>query len=133
VSHHLARAIALFVPFVVPIAIALSPAAAPAHHSMSMFDQQKRVTVTGTVRQFQWTNPHCYIQMVAKDEAGKDVEWSMEMGAPMYLYANGWRPSSLKPGSRVTVTINPLRNGKPGGVVITAATEDGTQIGKKAS
>lgn len=105
---------------------------AQAHHSMAMFDQTKKVTVTGTVRQFQWTNPHCYIQLLVKDSAGKTVEWSMEMGAPMYLYANGWRPSSLKPGTEVTITINPLRNGQPGGVVVEAMRPDGTRIGKKA-
>ncbi len=115
------------------LAVPLCALPAQAHHSMAMFDQQKTVSVSGTVRQFQWTNPHCYIQLVVKDESGKDVEWSMEMGAPMYLYANGWRPSSLKPGDRITVTVNPLRNGSPGGVVLTAAAADGSPIGKKAS
>jgi hypothetical protein len=52
------------------------------------------------------------------------------MGAPMYLYAKGWRPSSLKAGLPIKVTINPLRNGEPGGIVLTANTADGKQIGK---
>lgn len=112
-------------------ALSLSAMAAHAHHSMAMFDQQKVVTLSGTVREFQWTNPHCYIQMLVKDGAGKDVEWSMEMGAPMYLYANGWRPSTLKSGDKITVTINPLRNGNPGGVIVTATSADGKPIGKK--
>jgi hypothetical protein len=116
------------------LAAALAAAApagqAQAHHSFAMFDQSKEVTVTGTVRQFQWTNPHSYIQLIAKDSSGKDVEWSMEMGAPMYLYARGWRPSSLKVGMVVSIKINPLRNGKPGGVVIDVTTPDGKQIVK---
>jgi hypothetical protein len=103
---------------------------AQAHHSFAMFDTSKKVTVTGTVRQFQWTNPHCYIQLIAKDKSGKEVEWSMEMGAPMYLYSNGWRPRTLKAGDKVSVTINPLRNGQPGGVVIDASTADGKPLGK---
>jgi len=103
---------------------------AQAHHSMAMFDQTKTVTLTGTVRQFQWTNPHCYIQLQVKDASGKQVEWSLEMGAPMYLYAKGWRPSSLKAGTQISVTLNPLRNGEPGGIVLTASTADGKQIGK---
>ncbi|HSQ95842.1 MAG TPA: DUF6152 family protein [Croceibacterium sp.] len=113
------------------VALALCLPAVPvqAHHSMAMFDQTKTVTLTGTVRQFQWTNPHCYIQLMVKDAAGKQTEWSLEMGAPMYLYAKGWRPSSLKAGSQISVTINPLRNGDPGGIVLTA-TADGKQIGK---
>jgi hypothetical protein len=111
--------------------VAVVPAGqAQAHHSFAMFDQTKEVTVTGTVRQFQWTNPHSYIQLIAKDSSGKEVEWSMEMGAPMYLYARGWRPSSLKVGMVVSIKINPLRNGKPGGVVIDVTTPDGKQIGK---
>ncbi|WEK47608.1 MAG: DUF6152 family protein [Candidatus Andeanibacterium colombiense] len=113
----------------VAAAVCLSLAAAPAeaHHSMAMFDMTKTITVVGTVREFQWTNPHCYIQLNAKD--GK--EWSMEMGAPMYLYSNGWRPKSVKPGDQITVRVYPLRDGKPGGVVIDVKTADGKILGKK--
>lgn len=112
------------------LALCLSGAPAQAHHSMAMFDQSKTVTLSGTVRVFQWTNPHCYIQLMVKDASGKDVEWSLEMGAPMYLYAKGWRPATLKQGTPITVTVNPLRNGDPGGVVLTAETADGKPIGK---
>lgn len=110
-------------------AVALVAGTAQAHHSFAMFDMTKEVTVSGTVKEFQWTNPHAYIQIVAKDEQGRDVEWSMEMGAPMYLYARGWRPSSLRAGMQVRVTLNPLRNGRPGGVVREVVTADGRQIG----
>lgn len=112
------------------VALALAGGAALAHHSFAMFDMTKEVTVSGTVKQFQWANPHAYIQLVAKDEAGRDVEWSMEMGAPMYLYARGWRPSSLKAGMRINVVLNPLRNGRPGGVVRTVTSADGKAIGR---
>lgn len=112
------------------LAVVAATGPAQAHHSFAMFDMSKKVTVSGTIRQFQWTNPHSYIQLIAKDASGKDVEWSMEMGAPMYLYARGWRPSSLRAGMRVNVTINPLRNGNPGGVVVDVTTADGTPIGR---
>ena len=115
------------------VVLALAAGGAPepsrAHHSFAMFDMTREVTVSGTIKQFQWTNPHAYIQLVAKDSSGRDVEWSMEMGAPMYLYARGWRPSSLKAGQRVTITINPLRNGRPGGVVRDVTGADGKAIG----
>lgn len=114
------------------IAVSLGTMPAQAHHSMAMFDSQKKVTVTGTVREFQWTNPHCYIQLMVKAESGETKEWSMEMGAPMYLYARGWRPTTIKPGDRISITINPLRSGRPGGVVIEATTADGKPLGKKA-
>jgi hypothetical protein len=122
--HHLAVAGA--------IALSLCVPSAHAHHSMAMFDQTKKVTITGTVRQFEWTNPHCYIQLTVKGANGANEDWSMEMGAPMYLYAEGWRPSSVKPGSQINVTINPLRNGGKGGVVLYVTTSDGKPVGKKA-
>jgi hypothetical protein len=103
---------------------------AQAHHSMAMFDQSKTVTLSGTVREFQWTNPHCYIQLMVKGDDGNSTEWSLEMGAPMYLYANGWRPGTLKAGTAITATINPLKDGKPGGVVLTATAADGKPLGK---
>ena len=112
------------------LAISFTTAPAEAHHSFAMFDQSKKVVLEGKVRQFQWTNPHCYIQLLVPDENGKEVEWSLEMGAPMYLYANGWRPKSLTPGTPVTVTINPLRDGRPGGLLLSAKTADGKPIGR---
>ena len=102
---------------------------ADAHHSFAMFDLAKEVTVKGKVKKFQWTNPHAYIQLVARDAQGKEVEYSLEMGAPMYLYARGWRPGSLKAGMDISVTLNPLRNGKPGGVVRDVTSADGKPIG----
>jgi hypothetical protein len=103
---------------------------ASAHHSFAMFDMTKDVTLTGTVRVFQWTNPHSYIQLMVPDANGKQVEWSLEMGAPMYLYARGWRPGSLKSGMKVVIMLHPLRNGKPGGVVQTVTSADGKAIGR---
>jgi hypothetical protein len=113
----------------VALALAVGSAPAQSHHSFAMFDMSKEVTVKGTVKRFQWTNPHAYIQLVTKDASGNDVEWSMEMGSPMYLYARGWRPASLKAGMEISVTLNPLRNGKPGGVVRDVTTADGKPIG----
>jgi hypothetical protein len=114
-------------------ALALAAGGTPqrslAHHSFAMFDMSREVIVSGTVKQFQWTNPHAYIQVVAKDEAGRDVEWSLEMGAPMYLYARGWRPRSLRAGMRITATINPLRSDRPGGVVRDVTDAEGKSIG----
>lgn len=115
------------------LALSLGGVAAHAHHSFAMFDSAKKLTVTGTVKEFQWTNPHSYIQLMAKDASGKEVEWSMEMGAPMYLYARGLRPSSLKAGMPISVTINPLRSGAPGGVVLEVKTADGKPIGQPMS
>ena len=104
--------------------------AAIAHHSPVMFDQTRQVTLTGTVIEFQWTNPHSYIQLAVKNDQGHDEEWSLEMAAPTYLYNLVWRPSTLKAGDTVTITIAPLRKGGRGGLVLKAATADGTPIGR---
>jgi hypothetical protein len=114
-------------------AAALSAGSALAHHSPVMFDQTQRVTLTGTVRQFQWTNPHSYIQLVVKNAEGQEEEWSLEMGASVYLYNLGWRPGSVKAGDTLTVTLAPLRKGGRGGLLLTAATEDGKPIGRAAN
>lgn len=108
---------------------ALIAPGASAHHSFAMFDRTRTVTVNGTVREFQWTNPHAYIQVVSRDSAGREVEWSLEMGAPMYLYARGWRPRTLRAGMQISAVINPLRSGEPGGVVLDVNDASGNPIG----
>jgi hypothetical protein len=110
------------------VGVLLLPLTLSAHHSPSMFGGEP-LTLTGTVREFQWTNPHSYIQLVVEREDGTAEEWSLEMGANAYLYNLGWRPSTVKAGDRLTVTIEPLRNGKPGGLVIEVTTPDGETVG----
>jgi hypothetical protein len=111
-------------------AAAFPAATVRAHHSPVMFDQSQPRTMTGTVREFQWTNPHSYIQLVVKNEQGQDEEWSLEMGASVYLYNLGWRPSTVRAGDTLTVTIAPLRKGGQGGLLLKAAGADGKQIGR---
>ena len=102
---------------------------ASAHHSPAMFDMAKRIELKGTVKQFQWSNPHSYIQLMVKDASGKEEEWSLEMAAPTYLYNNGWRPSTVKAGQEISVTMSPLNSGAKGGLVITVTTADGRKLG----
>jgi hypothetical protein len=83
----------------------LLPLELSAHHSPAMFDFSKQASLTGTVRLFQWTNPHSYIQLIVKGDDGTEQEWSLEMGANVYLYNLGWRPSSVKPGDTLTATV----------------------------
>jgi len=109
----------------------LLPLGASAHHSPAMFDGSKRMTLSGTVREFQWSNPHSYIQLVVKSPDGTEQEWSLEMGANAYLYNLGWRPSTVKPGDTLTVKIDPLRNGSRGGLVVEAQTADGKTLGRR--
>lgn len=109
--------------------LVMSGAAALAHHSPAMFDFQKQATVTGTVRAFQWTNPHAYIQLMVKDPKGLEQEWSFEMGAPMYLKAHGWRPSTLKNGQTITITYATLRKGGHAGLALSVLDAAGKPVG----
>jgi hypothetical protein len=103
-----------------------------AHHSHAMFDLDKKVTLVGTVKEFEWNNPHCWIQVLVPDANnpnGTPVEWGVEMGAPIQLIRHGWKPDSLRPGDKITVVINPLRDGRPGGQIVSAIGPDGKPIG----
>ncbi|HEV2702532.1 MAG TPA: DUF6152 family protein [Steroidobacteraceae bacterium] len=94
-----------------------------AHHSFSMFDTTQSVTLHGTVTALQWTNPHCYLQVLVASQSAA-AQWSVEMNSPLTMYRYGWRPGSFKAGDRVTVVINPLRDGTHGGRLV-AATDVG--------
>jgi len=104
-------------------AAAFTPATA--HPSFAMVDNTKEVTVVGTVKAFQWTNPHSWLQVVVTGTDGKDVEWSFEGGSPGILSRNGWKRTSVKPGDKVTVIFYPLKDGKPGGSFLEVKTPDG--------
>jgi hypothetical protein len=114
----------------------LTASPAFAHHSRAMFDQDKRVTLVGTVKEFQWTNPHCWIQVLVPDPDKPDagpVEWGIEMDSPVALMRRGWKKETLKPGDKITVVINPLRDGQSGGLVVSVTGPDGTVIGRPAA
>jgi hypothetical protein len=113
------------------VALALVATTAAAHHSPSMFQAERELTLAGTVREFQWTNPHCYIQLMVPNAAGEEEEWNLEMGAPLYLRNSGWSPSTLKAGDRISVTILPLRAGGRGGLVLGATDAHGSPIGRR--
>lgn len=98
---------------------------ASAHHSFAMFDRQGEMWLDGTVKQFQWTNPHTFIQVEVQQD-GRTTEWSLEGGSPNILSRNGWLRTVLKPGDHVRVLIYPLRSGEPGGSFIEVHKDDGS-------
>lgn len=113
-----------------PALLAFAALPAAAHHSGAMFDDKAAVTLSGTVKEFQWTNPHCWIQVVVPAEQGGAVEWSVEMGAPFELFRTGLRPRALKPGDKITVIVRPMRDGTHAGLFVSATGADGLPIGK---
>ena len=103
-------------------------ATAFAHHSFAMFERDKEVTLVGTVREFQWTNPHAFIEMDVTDPSGASEKWSIELNSPNNLTRQGWKSSMLKPGDKVSLTMNPLRDGKKGGLFVSVVLPDGKVI-----
>ena len=101
-------------------AAALGAGSALAHHSFAMFDQSQTITLKGEITDFRWTNPHVFIEINVKNDAGSADEWSIEMTSPEHLSRAGWRPSTLKPGDPVTLNIHPMRDGVKGGQYLSA-------------
>jgi hypothetical protein len=108
-------------------AIAIPPASA--HHSSAGFAKDVR-ELTGTVKEFQFRNPHSWIQMEVPDASGKIVEWSVEWGSPNQLGREGIRPSTFPAGTKLTVKVHPMTNGTPVASFVAAKTDDGKIIGK---
>ena len=101
-----------------------------AHHSFAMFDQAKEVTLVGTVKEFQWTNPHAFIHVEVAQGAEAGV-WDIELNSPNNLKRQGWKPTSVKPGDKVTLLANPLRDMSQhkGGLFIAVTLPDGSVLG----
>jgi hypothetical protein len=104
------------------------PAAALAHHSFAMFDANKTLSTTATVREFQWASPHTWIELVILSEDKTEKPLSLELTTISGLMRNGWKPGTLKPGDRVTVTYHPMRDGTPAGQLVQVVTEDGRTL-----
>jgi len=101
---------------------------ASAHHSYAMFDANNLVTLDATVKEFQWTNPHSWLQVIIVNKKGITEEWSLELGASVVLHRAGWKPHSLSPGDKVKVSLNPLRDGSHGGRVMSIVLPGGETL-----
>jgi hypothetical protein len=106
-----------------------SSGVAPAHHSFAMFDADQKATLTGTVKEFQWVNPHAWIFVLVPSHDGRLEQWAVEMGGPGQISRLGWSPKTLVPGMDIKVTIHPLRDGTNGGQYVGIRLPDGTQFG----
>jgi hypothetical protein len=100
-----------------------------AHHSFAMFDSSKETSLQGTVKEFQWTNPHSFIELTTSNDAGGTDLWSIELNSPNNLKRQGWKSTSVKAGDRVKLVFNPLRDGRKGGLFISVTLPDGTVLG----
>jgi hypothetical protein len=104
-------------------------APAYAHHSAAMFDRSKQVTLVGTVKEYQFKNPHVWIELLVPGKDGKTVQWSVEGEGPGMMARMGLSPKTLKPGDHITLRAHPLHDGRTGGSFIEIKMADGKTIG----
>jgi hypothetical protein len=112
------------------VGCALFMLAAPisAHHSTAMYDSANPKTITGTVKKFDWTNPHAFIHLEVKDATGKTIEWEVEMMSLNHLRSYGWTAKTVKAGETITCTGAPARSGAPSMIANRMKLADGREI-----
>ncbi len=112
-----------------PVAMVAVATALPAaaHHSFAMFNQREIMTLEGTVTEFQWTNPHAFIEIDVPQQ-GQVVHWSIELNSPNNLRRQGWNRMALRPGEKISLRMNPLRDGQHGGLFLDLVKEDGSTL-----
>jgi hypothetical protein len=106
----------------------IATVAVSAHHSFAPFNMQGEKTLVGTVKEFQWTNPHTWIWLDVANEKGAVERWGVEGMSPNYLGRRGWNRSTFKPGDKVTIVVHPARDGSPGGIFVRATLANGRQL-----
>jgi Family of unknown function (DUF6152) len=108
--------------------VLMAPAAALAHHAAAMFETEKTVTVSGTVEEFAYVNPHAWLYVMVTDDKGEETLWGFEAEGPSALMRAGIKNNALQPGDLVTVTARPLRDGRPAGALVSVTKADGTVL-----
>ena len=103
-----------------------------AHHSAAMFEEKKTVTVEGVVKEFQLTNPHSWLLVDVTDKSGKVVTWGFEAEGPSTLRRAGIKPGDLRPGTKLTITGNPMKDGRPAAIWVNAVRADGLKFNPRA-
>jgi uncharacterized protein DUF6152 len=100
-----------------------------AHHGNAAFDVGKRVTVKGTVNEWVWANPHCWLKFDVKDDKGNVAHWVAETNNAPDMIERGWSKYTFKPGDEVTVTVEPVKSGNPVGRVVGVVLGNGQTLG----
>ena len=116
------------------VAVGLSsPLPVAAHHGAAAFDTGKKITITGVVQEWVYSNPHCLLRLEVKGEDGQVQNWVAEGQAPNVIFPSGYRRDTFKPGDKVSVTVEPLKNGRPMGRIISTVLADGRTLGPASS
>ena len=117
---------------VLGIMLAVASARGLAHHSAAMFDEKKTITVEGEVKEFQLTNPHSWLLVDVKEKDGTVTTWGFEAEGPSTLSRAGIRPSDLRPGTRLKITGNPMKDGTHAAIWVNAVRADGKAFNPRA-
>ena len=99
-----------------------------AHHATAVFDLGKRLTLTGTVTEWFWANPHCLLRFDVKNDNGETTHWVAETQAPPNMIPFGWAKQSFAVGDEVKVTLEPVKNGQPLGRILQVLLPDGKTL-----
>jgi Family of unknown function (DUF6152) len=110
----------VFIVFAAAVSLLAAPRPMAAHHGTAGYDMTKTVTLTGTVKEFDWSNPHCVIYVDVKSDNGEVKHWILELAPPILMSRGGWTKNALKPGDQITVETHPSKNGAPIGTSGTA-------------
>lgn len=110
------------------VGVLMMPASTLTHHGSASFDDTKEITLKGTVTEFLWANPHCFLKLEVKDDTGAVRNWNLEFGNPTGMTSRGFRRTTFKPGEQVTVTLTPVKSGAPVGRVRTVVLANGQKL-----
>ena len=115
----------LVTAFIATIAVLTASAAVLAHHGAATFDTGKELTMQGTVTEWVWSNPHCFLKFDVMEKDGTVRHWTVETSNPPDMVNRGWSRRSFKGGEKVTVTVEPVKSGNPVGRLLTVTLPDG--------
>jgi len=99
-----------------------------AHHGSASFDPAKRLMLEGTVTEWLWSNPHCFLKVDAKDDTGGVRNWNIELGNPTDMTGVGFKRTTFKAGDKVAATVVPVKSGAPVGRLVSVQLPDGTRL-----
>jgi hypothetical protein len=116
-----------------PVLLGLFVISAAAHHSFAMFNREQTIELEGTVKEFQWTNPHAFLEVMVGNAKDPPVVWSIEMNGPRALIRQGWRPKSVVPGDKVLLQVHPSRASSNFAQFVLITLPDGTTLGDRDS
>jgi len=114
------------------VGLLVLPAWLAAHHGGASFDTTREITLQGTVTEWMWANPHCFLKFDAKDDSGAVRNWVVETGNPTDMSRSGWARTSFKVGDVVTVTLQPVKSGAPVGRIRSVVLPNGQRLGSQA-